>query len=395
MFEALPLLPADPILGLMTLYAQDKNPNKVDLGVGVYKTEDGRTPVLGAIKLAEQDLIAHQETKVYVGPGGNEDFLLAMEQMLLGDLQDKFNGRIAWAQTPGGCGALRVAAEVIKKARPGACIWVSDPTWGNHIPLLGNAGIEIKTYPYYDAHTHGINEAAMMACLAHIPAGDLVLLHGCCHNPTGVDLTAEHWQQIAAMAVKQGFVPFVDMAYQGFGLGLQEDVKGLQALMAEVPELVLAVSCSKNFGLYRERVGAVAILTSNQRAAAATKSQMLAIVRGIYSMPPDHGAALVAAVWHNLQWRGLWRSELDVMRQRIELLRQDFVAAMNDRGANGRFDFILQQYGMFSFLGLNVTQVQELMSRHSIYLLANSRASIAGLNRANLNHVCDAIIKVL
>ncbi|HEY6530419.1 MAG TPA: amino acid aminotransferase [Cellvibrionaceae bacterium] len=395
MFESLSLLQPDPILGLMTLYAQDPNPQKVDLGVGVYKTEEGLTPVLQAIKLAEAALIAEQNTKVYVGPGGNEAFLQSMRQMVFGSNLATISERLAWAQTPGGCGALRVAAEVIKKARPTACIWVSDPTWGNHIPLLGNAGLEIKTYPYYDATTQSISEAAMFECLSQVPAGDLVLVHGCCHNPTGVDLTQQQWRTVGALAVQQGFIPFVDMAYQGFGYGLEEDVRGLQSLLSNVPELVLALSCSKNFGLYRERVGAIAVLAVNAPTAQAINSHMMAIVRGIYSMPPDHGAALVAAVWQNTHWQNIWRDELNEMRQRIAQLRQDFVAGMNERGADGRFDFILSQFGMFSFLGLNAKQVQELMTRYSIYLLGNSRASIAGLNRANLNYVCDAIIKVV
>ncbi len=395
MFESLSLLPPDPILGLMALYSQDKNPKKVDLGVGVYKTEAGQTPVLRAIKAAETALIAEQNSKVYVGPGGNVAFLQAMAEMVFAEHLPSITERLAWAQTPGGCGALRVAAEVIKKARPNACIWVSDPTWGNHIPLLGNAGLEIKTYPYYDASSQGIDEAAMFACLAQVPAGDLVLVHGCCHNPTGVDLSMQQWQTLGELAARQGFIPFVDMAYQGFGISLEEDTKGLQSLLSTVPEVILALSCSKNFGLYRERVGAVAVLAANTATAAAIKSHMMAIVRGIYSMPPDHGAALVAAVWQNPQWQALWRTELEEMRQRIAQLRQDFVAGMNERGAAGRFDFILAQYGMFSFLGLSAKQVQELMSRDSIYLLSNSRASIAGLNRANLDHVCDAIIKVV
>lgn len=395
MFESLSLLPPDLILGLMALYAQDKNPQKVDLGVGVYKTEEGNTPILRAIKAAEAALIAEQNSKVYVGPGGNEGFLQAMAEMVFADHLPALTSRLAWAQTPGGCGALRVAAEVIKKARPGACIWVSDPTWGNHIPLLGNAGLEIKTHPYYDAASHGINEAAMLECLAQVPAGDLVLLHGCCHNPTGVDLSLAQWQTIGELAAQRGFIPFVDMAYQGFGKSLEDDAKGLQSLLTNVPEVVLALSCSKNFGLYRERVGAVAVLAANSTTATAIKSHMMAIVRGIYSMPPDHGAALVAAVWQSPQLQSLWRSELDEMRQRIAQLRQDFVTGMNARGAAGRFDFILAQYGMFSFLGLSAKQVQELMSDFSIYLLGNSRASIAGLNRANLDYVCDAIIKVV
>jgi aspartate aminotransferase len=395
MFEQLNLLPSDPILGLMTLYREDSNPRKVDLGVGVYKTEDGQTPVMSAIKAAESALVAAQTSKVYVGPAGNLEFLQAMGELLLGESQAPLKPRLAWAQTPGGCGALRVAAELVKTAKPDACIWVSDPTWGNHIPLLGNAGLRIKTYPYFNPQTNALAEDALLESLGRVPAGDLVLLHGCCHNPTGVDLAPRHWQAIADSAQRQGFVPFVDMAYQGFGEDLTSDAYGLRLLMAQLPEVLLAVSCSKNFGLYRERVGALAVLNNNATAAQATNSHLLSIVRGIYSMPPDHGAALVAAVWQHPEWRRQWLDELAQMRGRILQLRRDFVAGMQARGFADRFNFIAGQKGMFSFLGLTPAQVQQLIHGYSIYLLGNSRASIAGLNRANLDAVCDAVAAVV
>ena len=395
MFEQLQQLPADPILGLMGLFARDANPHKVDLGVGVYKTETGLTPVLDAIKRAEQALVAEQTSKVYVGPAGNLAFLQSMMTLLLGEHQSRdLQPRLATLQTPGGCGALRVAAELIKKARPEASIWVSDPTWGNHIPLLGNAAIPIKTYPYFDATHNALAVDAMMDALSQVPAGDLVLLHGCCHNPTGVDLQPAHWQQIADLAVQRGFVPFVDMAYQGFGEGLDEDAFGLRLLMAQLPEVLFAVSCSKNFGLYRERVGLVGLLNHNAAGATAVMSHLTSIVRGIYSMPPDHGAELVARVLQSPELNVLWRQELVVMRERIQGLRMAFVAGMNSRGAAGRFDFIAQQRGMFSFLGLSEAQVAQLAKISSIYMLSSSRASIAGLNHANLGYVCDAVARI-
>lgn len=395
MFEPLAPLAADPILGLMALYQQDTNVNKVDLGVGVYKNEAGETPVLSSIKQAEQRLLAKETSKAYVGPAGSLAFNARMADLLLGEghsaLQD---GRFVLLQTPGGCGALRVAAELVKVVNPHARIWVSDPTWGNHIPLLGSSGLEIATYPYFDPATNGLRFDEMMAALAQVEPGDLVLLHGCCHNPTGVDLTREQWQAVAQLAQERGFTPFVDMAYQGFGEGLNEDAYGLRLLVDTLPEVLVAASCSKNFGVYRERVGAVAVLGRNAESAAAIKSHLLSIVRGIYSMPPAHGAMLVAEVLGDAALKQQWLDELAQMRQRIKSLREAFVREMNQRGANGRFDFVSRQSGMFSFLGLNESQVMRLRQESSVYLVGVGRASIAGLNSANMDYVCDAVRQV-
>jgi aspartate aminotransferase len=394
MFEHLRLLPADPILGLMSLFRADTNPLKVDLGVGVYKNEQGQTPVLEAVKRAEQRLIAAQNSKVYVGPAGNPDFNSGMSRLLLGDSPLLRDQRMAAVQTPGGCGALRVAAELIKVAYPGATIWVSDPTWGNHIPLLGNAGIQIRTYPYYDNAAATIRFDAMVEQLLAVPAGDLVLLHGCCHNPTGADLSHEQWEVVAQIASQRGFIPFIDVAYQGFADGLEEDVYGLRLLASLVPEVVVAVSCSKNFGLYRERVGFLGVITPSSMTSSAVQSHLLSIVRGIYSMPPDHGASIVANILGDVELTALWKSELEAMRNRISDLRQAFCSEMRARLHSERFDFVAHQKGMFSYLGLSEEEVLQLRERDAIYLLGSSRASIAGLGYNNIQYVCDAVARL-
>lgn len=394
MFEQLQLLPADPILGLMAAFRTDANSNKVDLGVGVYRDEQGETPVLKAVKLAEQSLLAEQSSKSYVGPAGNIAFNAALSRLLLGDCPSLADGRFAAVQTPGGCGALRVAAELIKAARPQATIWVSDPTWGNHIPLLGNAGLSIRSYPYYDAKASGIMFEAMVEQLRQVAAGDLVLLHGSCHNPTGADLSLEQWQVIAELAQQQGFIPFVDVAYQGFAEGTEEDVAGLRLLAKQVPELVVAASCSKNFGMYRERVGLLGILTSAATTAAVAQSHILSIVRGMYSMPPDHGAAIVARLLDDPQLAALWQDELTAMRMRMGSLRREFCAQMRNYTQSERFDFVQQQKGMFSYLGLSEPEVALLRENYGIYMLSSSRASIAGLSTNNMHYVCDAIAQV-
>lgn len=395
MFEQLSLLPADPILGLMALFREDTNPHKVDLGVGIYKNEQGDTPVLASVRTAEQQLLSRQASKAYVGPAGNLQFNQSLSELLLGTAACLKDGRFTAVQTPGGCGALRVAAELIKAARAAATIWVSDPTWGNHIPLLGNAGLAIRTYPYFDPTHSSVNFTAMMEALAKVPAGDLVLLHGCCHNPSGADLNPAQWRQIAELALAKGFTPFVDMAYQGFGEGVQEDAYGLRYLVEHLPEVVVAASCSKNFGVYRERVGLVGILGAQAEVARAAMSHMQTIVRGIYSMPPDHGAAVVAEVLTQEALRAQWEVEVAQMRDRINGLRAEFSAGMEERLGEQRFEFVQRQRGMFSFLGLSEQQVLRLRHEYGIYMLNSSRASIAGLNRQNLAYVCDAVAIVV
>lgn len=394
MFQTLQGLPPDPILGLISLYRQDTNPRKVDLGVGVYKDEAGLTPVLPSVRQAEQAMLARQESKSYVGPFGNMQFNSLLLELVLGEGASR-NPRLAAIQTPGGCGALRVGAELIKAANPKASIWVSDPTWGNHKPLLGNAGLQLRTYPYFDAERQSLNFDAMTAALEQVPAGDLVLLHACCHNPTGVDLTASQWQRVAEIAAQRGFTPFVDMAYQGFGEGLDEDALGLRLLINSVPEVLFAVSCSKNFGLYRERVGLVGLLTETAEQAKTALSHFAAIARGIYSMPPDHGAAVVAGLLADPALRKSWVEEVDQMRGRINGLRRAFAERMRSRLGHDRFAFVAEQRGMFSFLGLSEAQVDQLAKAFGIYMLSSSRTSIAGLSETNLDYVCDAIASVL
>lgn len=395
MFERLATLPADPILGLMSLFRNDPNNHKVDLGVGVYKNEKGETPVLASVQEAESRIFASQVTKSYVGPAGNPVFNSSMSSLLLGQSPVLAEGRFAAVQTPGGCGALRVAAELIRTANPKATIWVSDPTWGNHIPLLGNAGLAIRQYPYFDAATSSVDFDAMMSALSQVNAGDLVLLHGCCHNPSGADLSPEQWRQVAALALETGFTPFVDMAYQGFADDLEADAYGLRYLAEHLPEVVVAASCSKNFGVYRDRVGLVGLIAATPASAQAALSHMQSIVRGIYSMPPDHGAAIVAEILTDPQLRLRWQGEVAEMRGRINGLRETFSNAMQARIGGNRFDFVKRQKGMFSFLGLTEAQVLRLRSEHSIYMLNSSRASIAGFNATNLDYVCDAVAQVV
>ncbi len=395
MFESIQPLAADPILGLMALFREDTNPNKVDLGVGVYRNEQGQTPVLAAVKEAEARVIRSQCTKAYVGPAGNEAFNQAMATLLLGQnsacLED---GCATFVQTPGGCGALRVAAELLKANKPDTTIWVSDPTWGNHIPLLGNSGLNIRTYPYYDPNTNGLKTDAMLDALAQVPKGDVVLLHGCCHNPTGVDLGMEHWQAIAALAQKQGFTPFVDMAYQGFAEAVEADAEGLRYLCRQLDEVLIAASCSKNFGLYRERVGVVGVVGANATTASAIKTHILTIVRGIYSMPPDHGAAIVTTLLEDEALKSLWLEEVGQMRDRIQTMRTLFSELMRKELGSSRFDFVAVQKGMFSFLGITPYEVGALADRFGIYMLESSRASIAGLNHNSINYVCHGIAEV-
>ncbi|MBU2887605.1 aspartate/tyrosine/aromatic aminotransferase [Gilvimarinus agarilyticus] len=395
MFNELPLLPADPILGLSASYKADPNPLKVDLGVGVYKTEAGLTPVLAAVSQAEAQLLTEQTSKSYTSPAGIDGANFASQQLAFGTgHRVLIEQRVATVQTPGGCGALRLAAELIKKSRPDARIWVSTPTWANHIPLLGNAGLELIEYPYYDFAQHAIDFDAMHSALSHARAGDLVLLHACCHNPSGADLNREQWQSIAELAHQKGFTPFIDMAYQGFGEGIEQDAFGVRTLAEQLPELVLATSYSKNLGLYRERAGSLSVVSQSASQAQAVQSQVLSIARGLYSMPPAHGAAIVDRVYHDDTLNALWLEELTAMRQRIQQLRQDLVAALAQESERD-FSFIQREQGMFSFLGLSSGQVQRLKQEFSVYMTDNSRINIAGISASNLPYLARAISKVL
>ncbi len=396
MFEVLPLLPNDPILGLSIAYAKDTNLNKVDLGVGVYKNDAGQTPIMRAVAEAEKLRIARDTTKAYTPPAGVPGANEVSTRLVFGDGHPAVEaGRVRTVQAPGGCGALRVAAELIQRAKPGANLWVSTPTWANHVPLLGSAGLKLREYPYYDYANHSINFTAMLDTIKQIPRGDLVLLHACCHNPSGADLTRAQWDQVAEVLVERGIIPFVDMAYQGFGEGLEEDAYGLRMLATRVPEMIVATSFSKNFGLYRERAAALSLVFANPQQADAGFSQILNVARAIYSMPPAHGATIVDMILHSDELTQLWHSELTQMRERIAGLRVQLVQSLNALQQTRDFSFIAQERGMFSFLGLNVEQVHKLKNDYSIYMTDNSRISVAGLTTEKMDYVAKAVVAVL
>ena len=396
MFQSLPALPADPILGLMASYHADSNPKKIDLGIGVYKNEAGNTPVMTAVKKAEGMILDSQTTKSYVGPTGAAGYNAIVAQFLLGkSLNDSLGKRRVTVQSPGGCGGLRLAAEFIKSANPDATVWVSNPTWANHVPLLGSAGLKIAEYPYYDYDSHSVKFDAMIECLSKIDSGDIVLLHGCCHNPCGADLNQEQWQQVRDVALKQGFTVFIDLAYQGLGDGLEEDVYGTRLLAESLPELIVVSSCSKNFGLYRERTGAMTLICDSDAAAAVAITQIAGAARAMYSMPPDHGAATVQLILSNDTLRTEWDAELTEMRDRINSLRAQFVKQIQCIGIEQDFSFIEREKGMFSFLGVNVDQVQTLVNDYSIYLVNSSRINVAGINDSNIEYLSNSLAAVL
>jgi len=396
MFESLSALPSDPILGLMAAYREDRSELKVDLGVGVYRNDDGDTPILTAVTKAQSLHNAAETTKSYIAPPGEAEFNIAMQRLLFGEQHPALaNDRVGSAQTPGGCGALRVAADLINRARPGARIWVSDPTWANHVPLLGDAGLSIDTYPYFERDTSSLRFDDMMTTLGGVDAGDLVLLHGCCHNPSGVDLQPAQWDAIAELAAQRGFTPFIDIAYQGLSRGVDEDAYGVRKMAEAVPELIVASSCSKNFGLYRERVGCVAIVSPDSASRATIQSQLLNVIRGIYSMPPNHGGAIVRTILGDAALTQEWLDELAAMRERINGLRDEVATKLAQRVGGPRFDFIREQRGMFSFLGIDKAQIERLRDEYSIYMVDSSRINVAGLNSANIDYVCDAVAQVL
>ena len=396
MFKTIERRPPDPILGLSAAYKNDTNANKVDLGVGVYKDEAGNCPVMTAVKTAENKLWQIEDSKSYIAQAGPELFLKHTLGLLLGnDHAAVKDQRAATVLAPGGSGALRVAAEFVARSYPGTRIFVSDPTWANHIPLLGSAGLKLELYPYYDYAAHNIKFDQMMDKLKQAGKGDLVLLHGCCHNPCGADVNHAMWQAVAEAALKQGFTPFIDLDYQGLGDGLDEDVYGLRLLASKLPEVIVASSYSKNFGLYRERTGAVMVLAETAAAAEASASQVIGTAREMYSVPPAHGAALVGMILDDAALRSEWDAELTEMRDRINGLRVQLVAKLTAKGVNRDFSFIQHEKGMFSFLGLTPEQVKKLIGDYSIYLVGSSRINVAGINKANLDYLVNAIAAVL
>ncbi len=324
--------------------------------------------------------------------GANE----AATQLIFGaDLLSQIQSRVRTIQTPGGCGALRVAAELIQRAKKGASLWVSTPTWANHVPLLGNAGLTLKEYPYYDYQNHAIDFAAMKNTLQSVPEGDMVLLHACCHNPSGADLSQQQWNELADIFSERQLIPFIDMAYQGFGEGLSDDAYGIRLMSSRLAEVIVAVSYSKNFGLYRERAGSLSIVFADEKQADAGLSQLLSVTRALYSMPPAHGSALIEIILNSDELTHLWSDELTSMRQRIANLRSDLVRELNQLQHKQDFSFIANEKGMFSFLGLSVEQVHQLKNQYSIYMTDTSRISVAGLTANNMVYVAKAIVSVL
>jgi aspartate aminotransferase len=396
MFENLDQLPPDPILGLLTAYREDPNPRKVDLGIGVYKDEQGDTPIMAAVTTAQQIHLANETTKTYVGPAGDERFNAAIGALLFGtDHAVIKDDRLTTIQTPGGCGAVRMAAEFIKRSNPDTTVWVSNPTWANHIPLLGDSGLHIEQYPYYDHQTHCIQFEQMVSTLKQAGKNDVVLLHGCCHNPCGADLTRDQWQVVSNMAVNQGFLPLVDIAYQGLGESVSEDAFGTRLLANQVPELIVASSCSKNFGLYRERTGSVNLIMQNAKQLQASQSQMLSITRGVYSMPPAHGASIVATILNDAELSEQWAQELAQMCARINDLRSLLVRKIRDKGINADFSFIEAEKGMFSFLAISPEQVHRLKNEFSIYMVDSSRINVAGISHSNIDYLVESLHQVL
>jgi aspartate aminotransferase len=395
-FEPLKPLPADAILGIMTLFRADTNPAKVDLSVGVYQDDDGLTPVLECVRRAEQQLLAEQRTKTYVAIAGNAGFNRGMEALLYGAEHPALrDGRVATIQAPGGSGALSVAGHLLARARPGTKVYLSDPSWPNHLPLLKLSGLELLQYPYYDRARHAVDFAAMAAAVERIDAGDSILLHGCCHNPCGADLSMEQWDVLAEICARRGIVPFIDLAYQGLAEGIEQDPYGVRVMTERVPEVVVVASCSKNFGLYRERVGTVSIVAESSSARDAVLSNLANVARSIYSMPPDHGAAIVERVLHTPELRALWEQEVAGMRSRLNGLREFLVAELTARDVPLDFSFIANERGMFSFLGLTKEQIVELRERFHIYMVESSRVNVAGINQRNAAYVADSIAAVL
>jgi aspartate aminotransferase/aromatic-amino-acid transaminase len=396
MFEHIQAAPADPILGLNDAYKSDLNPNKINLGVGVYKDEQGNTPILKAVKQAEERLLTQEKTKSYLSIEGAPAYRSAVQKLLFGNDHNIINKQLAQtAHTPGGTGALRVAAEFIKKHLPEATIWVSNPTWANHQSVFQSVGLEVGSYAYYDAKNKSLDFEAMLASLSQIPEGDVVLFHGCCHNPTGIDPTPEQWYQLAKLSSKQGFLPLFDFAYQGFGQSLNDDAKGLRTFLEHVPEMLIANSFSKNFGLYNERVGALTIICETAEQAETAFTQVKRCIRTNYSNPPSHGSAIVAEILNDSELYALWESELKDMRIRIHEMRSLFVNTLRVKGVSQDFSFISQQQGMFSFSGLTPDQVAQLRKDYGIYIVGSGRISVAGLTHDNMEPLCSAIAEIL
>ncbi|MCG7490720.1 aspartate/tyrosine/aromatic aminotransferase [Vibrio sp. Of14-4] len=392
MFSHLPTPALDPILSLSGIFRSDPREHKVDLGVGVYKNSAGQTPIMQAISQAQDIVVASQTTKAYVGPAGCEEFNQGMIDLLLSGTSAM--ERVAAIQTPGASGALRMLGDLIKVAQRDTCVWLSNPSYVNHRPVMEAAGLKVKQYTYFSPQTKQVDTSRMLEELSQAGPNDVVLLHGCCHNPTGADIDFATWQAITELAQKNGFVPFVDVAYQGFGDGLEQDVQGLRFMADNVEEMLVTTSCSKNFSLYRERTGAALVVGKSLEEVGNAKGRLLTLARATYTTPPDHGAALVRTVLQNQELTKLWKQELSEMQQRLVSLRKSLCQEFRNTHNTSQFDFIENHKGMFTMLGFSQQQMVQLREDYGIYGVADGRINIAGLAEKDMAYVADAIVKV-
>jgi len=396
MFEQVKPVPPDPILGIIAAYAADTNPKKVDLGIGVYRNEEGDTPVLGSVKEAESRLLQTETSKAYLGPAGVAGFNEGMTELLFGaDSEAVRAGRVRTIQTPGGTGALRVAGDLIHRANPGAELWASDPTWGNHLALFPAAGLPMHSYPYFDPESSSLRYDDMMEAIGQRGPGDAVLFHACCHNPCGVTPDPDQWEEIVDLAAEKGFTPVIDIAYMGFERGLEEDCLAVRLFAERCPEVIIATSCSKNFALYRDRVGALTVVAENADRASAVETVINKLTRANYSMPPAHGPGVVDIILHDEELRARWVGEVDGMRDRINGLRRVLAEKFRDAGVERDFSFMERQSGMFSFMGLSVDQVRRLRDEYSIYMVDSGRINVASLNAGNIDYFVESVAAVL
>jgi aspartate aminotransferase len=396
MLDRLNAVPPDPILGIIAAHAADTNPNKIDLGIGVYKDENGNTPILECVKTAEQMLLERETSKSYLGPPGVAGFNSAMTDLIFGgDSAVIREERVRTIQTPGGTGGLRVAADLIKAAQPEAKLWASEPTWPNHTAVFPAAGLDMRSYPYFDPQSSGLRFDDMMEALSDKGPGDAVLFHACCHNPCGVSPQPEQWEALADLAAERGFLPLIDLAYLGFERGLEEDALSVRLFTEKCPELIVASSCSKNFAVYRERVGAISVVCGTSQKTADVITVVNSLTRKNYSMPPTHGTGIIDIILHDEALTALWRKEVAGMRDRINRLRKTLSERIAAAGVERDFSFLQRQSGMFSFLGLSVDQVRRLRDEFSIYTVDSARVNVASFNQGNIDYFVDSLKQVL
>jgi aspartate/tyrosine/aromatic aminotransferase len=396
MFEHIQAAPPDAILGLTAAFREDPNPKKINLSVGVYQDSSGKTPILESVRKAGQLVLERQKSMSYLPIDGSPAYAAAVQRLIFGEGHEvEKSGRAATSHTPGGTGALRVAADLIHQLFPKATVWMTQPTWPNHPQIFAAAGVTTKSFPYFDAKTNSLAFDEAVAAIRQMPAGDVILLHGCCHNPTGIDPTHEQWIKLADEIYSRGILPLLDFAYQGFADGIEEDAAGLRAFARPGAELLVCSSFSKNFGLYCERVGALTVVGKDKARAATVQSQVKAGIRANYSNPPAHGAELVTTVLGDAELRKQWEKEVAEMRGRINGMRELLVKTLKAKGVPGDYSFITRQRGMFSFSGLTPPQVEALKQKYAIYIVGSGRINVAGITEQNVGPLCDAIAEVV